>query len=124
MVGPLNWLLWKMYNALTDRNGLDSVRNLVINFVLFVLIGASIGIGIGLWQRRSATGVDAHCSIGRSIEISGQQRGKGLGVRRRPRSDGAADAIVQGGNRNGGHPLRLIHIRPRRGGVPFSRLPT
>lgn len=58
LIGPLNWLLWKMYNALTDRNGLDSVRNLAINFALFVLIGAIIGVGIGLWQRRNATGVD------------------------------------------------------------------
>jgi len=55
LLGPLNWLLWKIYDALTDRNGLDSVRNLEINVALFVAVGAVMGVGIGLWQRRNAS---------------------------------------------------------------------
>jgi hypothetical protein len=54
LLGPLNWLLWKVYNALTDRNGLDSVPNLEVNLALFVVVGAGIGVGVGLWQRRHA----------------------------------------------------------------------
>jgi hypothetical protein len=54
LFGPLNWLLWRVYNALTDRNGLDTVKNLGINLALFLLLGALIGIGIGLAARRSA----------------------------------------------------------------------
>lgn len=44
LLGTLNWLLWHIYNALTDRNGLDTVRNLVINLLLFVLLGGLIGL--------------------------------------------------------------------------------
>ncbi len=44
LLGTLNWALWHIYNALTDRNGLDTVRNLVINLLLFVLLGGIIGL--------------------------------------------------------------------------------
>lgn len=54
MLGPLNWLLWRLYNALTDRNGLDTVWNLVVNLVLFVIVGAAIGFGVA-WARRKTT---------------------------------------------------------------------
>ncbi len=47
LVGPLNWLLWRVYNALTDRIGLDRVSNVVINLILFVAVGAAIGIWLG-----------------------------------------------------------------------------
>jgi hypothetical protein len=52
LIGPLNWLLWHLYNALTDRNGLDTVLNLAINLVLFLILGAGIGAGIRFtWNR-------------------------------------------------------------------------
>ena len=44
LAGPLNWLLWRIYNAITDRNGLDTVKNLVINLALFVFVGVVIGV--------------------------------------------------------------------------------
>ena len=44
LLGVLNWLLWRTYNAITDRNGLDTVKNLVLNLALFVLVGVVIGI--------------------------------------------------------------------------------
>lgn len=43
LLGPLNLLLWKVYNLLTDRMGLDTVKNLVVNLVLFVVIGLAAG---------------------------------------------------------------------------------
>src|SRR5947209_4269913 len=52
LLGPLNWLLWYVYNRITDSVGLDTVRNLVINLVLFLAVGAIIGTGIGLASRR------------------------------------------------------------------------
>jgi hypothetical protein len=52
LFGPLNWLLWRVYNALTDRNGLDTVWNLIINLALFLVVGALIGLGIGWALRR------------------------------------------------------------------------
>ena len=44
LVGPMNLLLWHVYNAITDRVGLDRVSNLFINLALFVGLGVVIGI--------------------------------------------------------------------------------
>lgn len=38
-----NWILWRIYNAITDRLGLDTVRNLLANLALFVALGAIAG---------------------------------------------------------------------------------
>src|SRR5262245_13996433 len=52
LLGTLNWILWRLYNALTDANGLDTVKNVLINLVVFIGIGAAVGFGIG-YARRS-----------------------------------------------------------------------
>ena len=52
LLGTLNWLLWRVYNALTDANGLDSVKGLAINLALFVAVGAALGFGYSQWTRR------------------------------------------------------------------------
>jgi len=46
LCGPGNWLLWKLYNALTERNGLDTVRNFAINLAVFLLIGLVLGLAL------------------------------------------------------------------------------
>jgi hypothetical protein len=51
LLGTLNWILWRLYNALTDANGLDTVRNVLINLVVFVGIGAALGFGLGYVRR-------------------------------------------------------------------------
>jgi predicted lipid-binding transport protein (Tim44 family) len=58
LVGPAVWLLWGMYNAIMGRFGLDSVAGLLINTVLFSVIGVAVGVAIRLsWRRgRSAPG--------------------------------------------------------------------
>ena len=53
LIGPLNWVLWRTYNAITDALGLDTVRNLVINLVLFLIVGALTGLVVGLVLRRA-----------------------------------------------------------------------
>ncbi len=53
LLGTLNWLLWRLYNALTDANGLDSVKGLAINLLLFVMVGAALGFGYNAWVRRT-----------------------------------------------------------------------
>jgi len=60
LVGPANWLLWKLYNALTDRNGLDTVRNFAVNLAVFLTIGLAIGVVAGRIHRPDpeATGPD------------------------------------------------------------------
>jgi drug/metabolite transporter (DMT)-like permease len=44
LLAVLNWVLWRVYNAITDRNGLDTVKNLVLNLALFVVVGVAIGV--------------------------------------------------------------------------------
>jgi len=46
-LGILNWGLWHLFNAITDRMGLDTVRNLVANAIVFVILGALLGAALG-----------------------------------------------------------------------------
>lgn len=56
-----NWVLWLIYNALTDRLGLDTVRNLLVNLGLFVTLGAVVGCVAAIrWRRRNAYAVGAN----------------------------------------------------------------
>lgn len=52
LVGPANFGLWVLYNSITDRLGLDTVRNLLTNLGLFAAIGLVAGVGAGLVVRR------------------------------------------------------------------------
>ena len=54
LVGPLNLLLWMVYNLITDRLGLDTVKNLLVNLALFAALGVIGGLIAGRWSRRSA----------------------------------------------------------------------
>ena len=56
LFGPAIWLLWRMYNGIVGAYGLDSVRGLLVNLVLFVGIGLVVGIGIGLVRRQARRG--------------------------------------------------------------------
>ena len=49
----LNGLLWLVYNRITDATGIDTVKNVVLNFALFVLVGLLLGVGVGMAQRRA-----------------------------------------------------------------------
>lgn len=55
LVGPAVWLLWRMYNGIVGIYGLDSVRGLLMNLALFVVIGVIVGLAIGLARRRLGT---------------------------------------------------------------------
>ncbi len=56
LLGTANLLLWRVYNALTEANGLDSVRGLSINFGLFTFLGIAAGIvGAKRAQPKQAT---------------------------------------------------------------------
>jgi len=52
LIGPAAWALWRMYNGIMGRYGLDSVKGLLINLALFVAIGLAIGIAVGTYFRR------------------------------------------------------------------------
>ncbi|MGI4790286.1 MAG: hypothetical protein ACRYFS_15720 [Janthinobacterium lividum] len=52
LVGAGNYSLWTVYNAVTQRLGLDTVKNLLVNLGLFVVVGIVIGIAAGLYAAR------------------------------------------------------------------------
>ncbi len=45
IVGGGNFALWTIYNAITDRLGLDTVKNLLVNLAVFVFVGIASGLG-------------------------------------------------------------------------------
>ena len=83
-VGVGNFLLWTLYNALTDKLGLDTVKNLLVNLCLFVglgpagrrRVGASGQVG-GITERTMATwreiGID-NFRAGRELLDGGRYR--------------------------------------------------
>jgi drug/metabolite transporter (DMT)-like permease len=52
ILGPVNFGLWLVYNAITDRLGLDTVKNLLVNLALFVVLGVVTGLVAGQIMRR------------------------------------------------------------------------
>lgn len=54
LVGLANYALWRIYLAITDRLGMDSVANLVVNLALFVAIGCAGGLAYRLCVGRCA----------------------------------------------------------------------
>ncbi len=57
-VGVGNFALWTLYNALTDKMGLDTVKNLLVNLGLFIALGLLVGAAWGLWAARGHHGGD------------------------------------------------------------------
>ncbi len=50
--GPAALLLWRIYNGIEDRYGLDSVKALLINLGLFVVVGLAAGRVLQwVWRR-------------------------------------------------------------------------
>ena len=45
LVGVGNYALWTAYNAITNKLGLDTVKNLAVNVALFIGVGLTIGFG-------------------------------------------------------------------------------
>ena len=43
LLGPANWLLWRVYNGIENYYGLDSVKAMLLNLALFAALGASVG---------------------------------------------------------------------------------
>lgn len=57
LAGPANLLMWNLYNALTDRMGLDTVKNLLVQLSLFVALGVVAGLVASYVIRSKAKGV-------------------------------------------------------------------
>lgn len=52
LVGTGNYALWTLYNVITEKLGLDTVKNLLVNLGLFVVIGIIVGWGLELFAAR------------------------------------------------------------------------
>ena len=64
LLGPLNLIAWTVYNLITDRLGLDTVKNLLVQLALFVLTGAAAGYLIGrYWRDASEVAADGPSSF-------------------------------------------------------------
>ena len=48
LLGPINWLLWRVYNRIEDHYGLDSVKAMLLNLALFAALGLAAGAAIRL----------------------------------------------------------------------------
>jgi len=55
LLGPANLILWKIYNALTDRMGLDTVKNLLVQLGLFITLGVVAGLIAAYLKRPDST---------------------------------------------------------------------
>jgi hypothetical protein len=53
-LGAGNYVLWTVYSALTDRMGLDTVKNLLVNLALFVAVGVVVGSCVAWYQTARA----------------------------------------------------------------------
>lgn len=44
LAGVGNFALWRIYNTITDKLGLDTVRNLLVNLAMFAAVGLAAGL--------------------------------------------------------------------------------
>ena len=59
LAGGGNYALWTVYNAITEKLGLDTVANLLVNLGLFLVVGTVAGAvagGLAGRGRRSVQG--------------------------------------------------------------------
>ncbi len=56
LVGAGNFALWTVYNRITDRLGLDTVKNLLVNLALFAAVGIAVGLEAARWAAGAGKG--------------------------------------------------------------------
>ena len=71
--GVGNYALWTVYNAITDHLGLDTVKNLLVNLSLFVVIGIAVGVGAGVYAARKP-GIQGGVQGGDNGDVAGDRR--------------------------------------------------
>ena len=54
ILGVGNFIMWNVYNAITNRLGLDTVKNLLVNLALFIVLGIIAGLLMRRFDRGSA----------------------------------------------------------------------
>ena len=74
IAGGGNYALWTVYNAITQKLGLDTVANLLVNLGLFVVVGIVIGVGAGVYAARKP-GIQAGVQGGDNGDMAGDRAG-------------------------------------------------
>jgi hypothetical protein len=77
VAGPLVFLLWRLYNSIMDRFGLDSVDALILNASLFLCVGLALALArIWLWRnyylKTSQTGLQEDAEPASASQTSEQ----------------------------------------------------
>lgn len=72
-VGGGNYALWTVYNAITDHLGLDTVKNLLVNLSLFVVIGIAGGLGAGFYAAKRQHIQDDYAQGGDNGDVAGDR---------------------------------------------------
>ncbi len=72
LAGVGNYALWTTYNAITQKLGLDTVANLLVNLGLFVAIGIVGGVGVGIYTARKQ-GVQPGIQGGDNGDVAGNR---------------------------------------------------
>jgi hypothetical protein len=52
--GTAIYLMWLVYNAITNHYGIDSVKGLLVNIAVFVCVGLTGGIALRYLNRRKS----------------------------------------------------------------------
>ena len=50
-IGIGNFAMWKLYNAVTAKLGLDTLKNLFVNLIIFAVAGIVTGVIVGSLRR-------------------------------------------------------------------------
>jgi hypothetical protein len=56
--GPVLLALWFLYSGVMAAYGFDSVKALLINAALFLVLGTLTGWAVGRWHKKADRGVD------------------------------------------------------------------
>jgi Na+/proline symporter len=74
LLGPVNWLLWRIYNRIEDHYGLDSVKAMLLNMALFAALGLAAGAAIRyLSHQRSTIGDQLQTSRDPAPDVGGPE---------------------------------------------------
>ena len=88
--GPFIYLMWRLYNTLVNHYGLASVKGLLIELLVFVLIGLALGFILAqlvVYLKHVLTG---RAKTGRAKRTVRQARARGKKARRKTSKKKAA----------------------------------
>ncbi len=82
--GPFIFLMWKLYSGLVNHYGLDSVKGLLVELLIFVLIGVALGFILAhlVVYLKYVLGAKRRSAVGR--RVAGRKPARKKAARRSP----------------------------------------